>query len=536
MAKRNFVVGIGGTGARVIESMLYLCAAGYGPDELGVIIVDPDSGNGNLDRTLKLIGEYRACRTKISNLHRYGVPLFKTDIKTADTPIWGVFEGEWKRNPENTTLSNIIHYPKLKNSNPSLAGLVDLLFTKEELETKLTEGFRGHPSIGAVVMAQKPPYDSAWKILYDAIKDPNCQINDVGVFLIGSIFGGTGASGVPTFANPPIIKNTDDAMVGDKSKVVLGGSLVLPYFSFASDPEKESKEKVFVKADGFALATKAALRFYSEKNLAFDELYLIGDSLNQETGKFATGKGEQRNDPHYIEVVTALAAFDFYRSNSTRTNKDEFKNPLYFLSGRGGDFISWDDFPVTRNSSDDSALFDFKRHLVTMTVLAYAYASHGMFVLDNPKDVEAESQTWYRDLFRISKSDINSEKDPRSEGNKKTLKTLEAFFLKFIDWIYLISKQDNVNLVQTDNLIKQSETEDKNAKLYDWRNYREKIGNLLKEHSEELQMQGFIDKFMIPMFDKIQDRDQKSTILKFLEIFYLASDDFTEKNYHVKRT
>jgi len=114
MAKKNFVVGIGGTGARVIESMLFLSAAGYGPEELGVIIVDPDSGNGNLDRTLKLISEYQACRAKISELHQYGVPLFKTEIKTAPTPSWGVFEGDWKKNPDNTTLSNIIEYPKIR--------------------------------------------------------------------------------------------------------------------------------------------------------------------------------------------------------------------------------------------------------------------------------------------------------------------------------------------------------------------------------------------------------------------------------------
>ena len=532
MAKKNFVVGIGGTGARVIESMLFLSAAGYGPEELGVIIVDPDSGNGNLDRTLKLISEYQACRAKISELHQYGVPLFKTEIKTAPTPSWGVFEGDWKKNPDNTTLSNIIEYPKINNSDKNLAGLVDLLFTKEELDTKLTEGFRGHPSIGAVAIAQNPPYDSAWKILFDAIKDPNCQINDVGVFLIGSIFGGTGASGMPTFANPSILKKNPDASVGEKSKVVLGGALVLPYFSFASDPEKESKEKVFVKSDSFALATKAALRFYAEKGLAYDELYLIGDSLNQETGKFATGKGDQRNNPHYIEIVTSLAAFDFFQNNSYRTVTDEIKKTSYFLSGRSNRTVTWDDFPVTRNATNDSAAFDFKRTLITMTVLSYAYATYGMFVNDNPKDPEASAATWYRDTFK--EKDRNTDKDPRTEANRKTLKLLEAFFLKYIDWIYLISTQDNVNLIKTDNLIKKSGNEEEEAQLYNWQSYPEKIGSLLKDSSQQQNMRNFIDKFLNLKTSEIADKDLKSAANIYLELFYKASEAFTKSNYPVK--
>lgn len=533
MAKRNFVVGIGGTGARVIESMIFLSAAGYGPEELGIIIVDPDSGNGNLDRTLKLISEYQACRARVSELHP-DVPLFKTNIKTASTPSWGVFEGEWKRNPDNTTLSNIIEYPKINNSDKNLAGLVDLLFTKEELDTKLTEGFRGHPSIGAVAMAQNPPYDSAWKILFDAIKDPNCQVNDVGVFLIGSIFGGTGASGVPTFANPSILKKNPDAAIGDKSKVVLGGALVLPYFSFASDPEKESKEKVFVKSDGFALATKAALRFYAEKGLAFDELYLIGDSLNQETGKFATGKGDQRNNPHYIEIVTALAAYDFYQSNSLRGVTEEIKNPAYFLSGRSNRTVSWDDFPVTRNASNDAAAFDFKRKLITMTVLSYAFATYGTFVIDNPKDPEAAYASWFMDMYKISGRDINTDKDPRGEANKKILKMLETFFLKYIDWIYLISIQDNVELIKTDNLIKKSGNEEEEAQLYNWQSNPEKIGSLLKGKSQEQNMKNFIDRFLNPKTAEISQKETKSTTNKYLELFYKASDAFTKSNYEVK--
>ena len=38
----NYVIGIGGTGARVVEARVHCCAAGLGPEQLSLLIVDPD--------------------------------------------------------------------------------------------------------------------------------------------------------------------------------------------------------------------------------------------------------------------------------------------------------------------------------------------------------------------------------------------------------------------------------------------------------------------------------------------------------------
>ena len=58
----------------------------------------------------------------------------------------------------------------------------------------MDKGFRGHPSIGASIMAQTAlGEDEPWKTFRALVKTDT----DAKVFLAGSIFGGTGASGFP---------------------------------------------------------------------------------------------------------------------------------------------------------------------------------------------------------------------------------------------------------------------------------------------------------------------------------------------------
>ena len=68
-----------------------------------------------------------------------------------------------------------------------------------EKETPLQEGFRGHPSIGSAVMAKMVDLqeDETWREFRKNISNDDGEAK---VFLAGSIFGGTGASGFPTIA------------------------------------------------------------------------------------------------------------------------------------------------------------------------------------------------------------------------------------------------------------------------------------------------------------------------------------------------
>ena len=58
-----FLFAIGGTGSRVVKSLAMLLASGVkieNTDTIIPIIVDPDSANGDLTRTIDILKEYKS--------------------------------------------------------------------------------------------------------------------------------------------------------------------------------------------------------------------------------------------------------------------------------------------------------------------------------------------------------------------------------------------------------------------------------------------------------------------------------------------
>src|SRR3954470_12785432 len=87
----NYLIGIGGTGARVVEAVVHACAAGLGPDELNIFLIDPDDGNGNLSRTKTLLTDYQRCRQAFTQRADDGVHLFHTRLETPEPFVWSIF-------------------------------------------------------------------------------------------------------------------------------------------------------------------------------------------------------------------------------------------------------------------------------------------------------------------------------------------------------------------------------------------------------------------------------------------------------------
>src|SRR5215213_7688769 len=125
---KNYLIGIGGTGARVIEAAVNLCAAGYGPPELSIFLIDPDAGNGNLTRTKKILTDYIKCRKNLQKTEN--TPLFKTDIKIPPDEkglVWEIFSDR------GATLANFINYKNMLTDRQELAQFASVLFTETEL-------------------------------------------------------------------------------------------------------------------------------------------------------------------------------------------------------------------------------------------------------------------------------------------------------------------------------------------------------------------------------------------------------------------
>ncbi|MCM1982612.1 hypothetical protein [Lyngbya confervoides] len=300
-----YLIGIGGTGSKCIESLVYLASLGiFGPSPLRVMYVDPDETNGNLERSRNALNLYQKCYSIMGGV-KADCAWMQTPIESFD--IWSPF-GDHTAKKE---LKDCFHYSTLKSSHPALGNLFDVLYTKEEREANLDVGFRGRPAIGSAVMSRVDldRLDQApWGQFIESIKaDAGGGSRITKVLFCGSIFGGTGASGLPTLAR--LLANKLEKL-NVRDRVQIGAVLTLPYFGF-SPPAGQDPNEVYAKSEQFLLNSEAALRYYGiQAKGTFDVTYLLGNQTLSRVD-FSVGKNSQRNEAHFVELFAALAARHF---------------------------------------------------------------------------------------------------------------------------------------------------------------------------------------------------------------------------------
>lgn len=295
MNGKLYIFGIGGTGSRVIKSLIMLAASGVkiDVDAIVPIIIDPDFANADLTRTIELIRSYAGIRNQLS---------FNDATKNCffNVPIENVVN-DYRltlKDTKNKKFREFVEFSTMSKENRALASI---LFSESNLESDMEVGFKGNPNIGSVVLNQIT--DSQDFIDFASSFKPGDRI-----FIISSIFGGTGASGFPL-----LLKNLRglDADVANSDAIQhapIGAITVLPYF--AVKPNEDSS----INSSTFIGKTKAALQYY-EKNVNGDKssinvLYYIGDERSKQYDN-EEGGIEQRNNAHIVELAAALSIIDF---------------------------------------------------------------------------------------------------------------------------------------------------------------------------------------------------------------------------------
>ena len=109
---KNFVIGIGGTGAKCLEHLLHCCSAGLGPEQLWVGMIDQDEANGNVSRTKVLLSKYQNLQDSLRNETKNDLAkdsdLLKTKISSNADSVWLPLKGA------DPTLEEVINYELLK--------------------------------------------------------------------------------------------------------------------------------------------------------------------------------------------------------------------------------------------------------------------------------------------------------------------------------------------------------------------------------------------------------------------------------------
>ena len=186
MTNQSILIGLGGTGARIVESVLMLAMAGVGPANLSVMLIDSDGAHGNGERTAQALTRYnRFCQIWSGGAHGM-------DYSAADAPALGRIavepilpQGYWQWSPaaHQSSLSAMAEgVPK---------ALSDALFlaNAKEFERQGQYGLGGRAHIAAALFSSlfTEANNSFVRTLRDALS------NGASIVMAGSSFGGTGA-------------------------------------------------------------------------------------------------------------------------------------------------------------------------------------------------------------------------------------------------------------------------------------------------------------------------------------------------------
>lgn len=290
MNKKIYVFAIGGSGARVLRSLVMLLAAGVEIDaEIVPIIIDPDNGAGNLEESVVLMKQYSSLRNQSLGVDK---------LVCFTTPLEPLPNNEFLVPLNDVAGKKFQDYIQLTaGMSEASSALVRSLFSREHLDLDMEVGFKGSPNIGSVVLGQ---FEES-SVYQDFVADFTNGGGDKRIFIISSIFGGTGASGFPTLlktlrSSPNIVA---DAHIGAVS--------LLPYFAVQNDPDSA------IDSSTFYAKTRAALSYYVDNivsNDNIDDLYYIGDDA-AETYENHEGGAEQKNPASFVELVAALSLVDF---------------------------------------------------------------------------------------------------------------------------------------------------------------------------------------------------------------------------------
>lgn len=350
MDDKLFLIAIGGTGMRCLESFVHLCAAGmFDGKTIEILTLDTDQANGNKGRVESLIELYNKVKT-IDPQSPGGEPRSDTFF-SAKINLYRFFTDY--STPERKTYERLSDTArtnaKQREDNEDLAAL---FFDPASVQQfPLDHGYRAQTHLGSLLMyhgivesalnAKRggETVKAHEKELQEFLQLLNRASGNARVFVFGSVFGGTGASSIPVI--PRALRDamrviSDGNADLDPKRVNFGSTLLTDYFTFdMPDDKQKKKDKVIADSANFALNSQAALSFYNSDltvkdyyrllyHIGWPETLKINYSENHKSGQVITGGKEQENPCHVVEMMCACAAYDFFTREEFNPGKVEY--------------------------------------------------------------------------------------------------------------------------------------------------------------------------------------------------------------------
>lgn len=396
---KNYLICAGGSGVRAMESVLNFCAAGLGPDEIKVLVIDPDASNGNYTRTNEVFGDYRDCCSAFrGNLG--GERFFATKVSPLAS-MNGSLQA-WSPVNNGQVFRDVLGFSVL---TPRQQDVAKLMFTEGELNMQLNVGFKGHPALGAAALALLSLYgaDPVWSAV-GAQLTADLANGPVRVVIAGSVFGGTGAS---TFF--PLARRLREIAGPMIDNLHIGVIAIAPYFTFpvGGDPDT---------ADGgpdarkFPVATRAAAQFYHHLRTTggwhFDAMFWLGDDKPADVVRNEGGE-HQKNDAHFVDLLAALVCLDYFAQPVGAT----LGGACYFAGPEGDlkaaeNVTTWSDLPLLAMNREE-----IRKRFLQFTLAGAMHLSFFREIVESPQSPlfhRPRAVPWYFDRFVSAGHPLNA--------------------------------------------------------------------------------------------------------------------------------
>lgn len=421
-----FLFAIGGTGERVLRSFTMLLASGvptFDNYEIYPIIIDYDTENKDKDRTVKLLQNYAAIHQAAFSRHGKS-----SDLKTQPgqlfaaklTNLTGLENYVFPFHPANKheKFSEHIGYGNFSSDTLATQQLLKSLYDESnradtELNLDMSVGFKGNPNIGSVVFHTISSTDEFASFTSRFQPDAGDK-----VVIIGSLFGGTGASGIPEIAKAINAKKTD---------AKIATILVLPYFAPAE------KEGGAIKASRFNSKTKAALSYYKDSGLMdkIDKVYYVGDPYPTVVPYCEGGEG-QENNANLVELIASLMIEHYVDGRDAMKKEFKFSFPTSIVVRKGqksGQRLFMYDF-------DNMSIERVLKHLVELAIALKLFN-------DEIKSGKTKEKDFYK--YLNLKNVIGEKKDALKDTDalSKLCQSLDEFYNKYQEWLKELDYEGN---------------------------------------------------------------------------------------------
>ncbi len=347
-----YVLAIGGTGNKILESIVYAAAADAFQitdadgrqvplPELRLLSVDVDAACGNTTRAGRAADAYEKVRAAFDEHHqtRRG---FHTRLDMR----------RWNMNLSRRATS----VSRMTENHAQDRLLSRTLFSKTEASLEYSEGFRGHPDLGVLFFSdllssledlRRAGLPDEMNTLLSQMDQELARGETVKVMLCGSIFGGTGASGIPALA-----RYLNQRFADRLDLFQMGSVLMLPYYKVPPTSHDETLE-IVVKSADFPDKARTALQYYGMNAMlrsapddpdgVFDAVYLLGlpPEAFVQTRIYSTGSQSQENDAHMLEWMATRCIAAFLKTGFR--GEDAHNMDCYYYQWHTPDFC-WQSF------------------------------------------------------------------------------------------------------------------------------------------------------------------------------------------------